>query len=152
MSEHPQMNEARASAKNIMRRKSVYEKVMESDVQLCQRVFKKIDVEEKGYIDYFQLKDALEQVGVTFYYSESYHKMISELRDQSGNISFFDFTKIVVNHKKDLDDDTDLFAIFVAMGGEEDGSGNVHTEKLIDVLKNQYDLTIDIEGMINEMD
>ena len=78
--------------------------------------------------------------------------MISELRDQSGYISFFDFTKIVVRHKKDMDDDNDVFAAFVAMGGEEDGSGNVDPEKLIDILKNKYDLPIDIEGMIKDMD
>ena len=153
MSNLLQMHEDKTNAaKKFMRKKSVYEKVMESDVELCQKVFRQFDTENKGQINYFQLKNALELVGITFYYSQNFHKMISELRDQSGYISFFDFTKIVVRHKKDMDDDNDVFAAFVAMGGEEDGSGNVDPEKLIDILKNKYDLPIDIEGMIKDMD
>ena len=152
MSDQPQRNEIKTDAPSLKRRKSVYEKVMLSDVELCQRVFKTYDTQNKGYIDYFQLKRALEEVGVHYYYSQNFHKMVSGLRDQSGQISFFDFTKICVKHKKELEDDTDVFAAFVAMGGGEDGSGSVDSEKLIDILKNQYDLTIDIEGMIKEID
>ena len=152
MSDLPPVKELGYNPKKFMRKKSVYEKVMETDVELCQRVFKKFDTEDKGYINYFQLKNALEQVGIVFYYSQNFHKMVSELTSKSGLISFFDFTKIVVNHKKDMEDDTDVYAAFVAMGGEEDGSGSVDAEKQIDILKNQYDLTIDIEGMIKEID
>lgn len=38
------------------------------------------------------------------------------------------------------------------MGGEEDGTGNIDAERLIDILKNDFELTIDIERMIKEVD
>jgi Ca2+-binding EF-hand superfamily protein len=41
---------------------------------------------------------------------------------------------------------------FVAMGGNEDTSGNVDAELLIRIIKNEFELTIDIEGLIKEVD
>ena len=41
---------------------------------------------------------------------------------------------------------------FVAMGGDEDGNGCVDANKLIDIMKNEYKLTIDIEQLIKEID
>lgn len=94
--------------KKIIRRKSVYAKVMESDIDLCQRIFQQFDTQGKGYINHFDLKDALAQVSIEFFYAQCFHKMISELRDQSGAISFFDFTKLVVKQKKDQDNSDDI--------------------------------------------
>jgi Ca2+-binding EF-hand superfamily protein len=107
---------AREKLRNA-RRKSVYEKVQESDIDMCQKVFLEADKQNKGYITYFELKLALEKCGVSFFYSQCFHKMISELKDQNGRISFFDFTKMVVNHKKAAEGKEDLLDAFVAMGG-----------------------------------
>ena len=49
---------------------------------------------------------------------------------------------------------------FVAMGGNEDKSGKVYithifkvdADKLIDIIKNEFELTIDIENLIKEID
>ena len=41
---------------------------------------------------------------------------------------------------------------FVSMGGEPDGSGKVDAYKLIDVIKNQFGMTIDIEKLIEDLD
>ena len=38
------------------------------------------------------------------------------------------------------------------MGGNEDSSGNVDADKLIDIIKNEFGLTIDIEGLIKQID
>jgi Ca2+-binding EF-hand superfamily protein len=134
------------------RRKSVYEKVQESDIELCQKVFLEADKENTGYITYFELKLALEKCGVSFFYSQCFHKMISELKDQNGLISFFDFTKMVVNHKKGAEGKEDLLDAFVAMGGMEDGGGNIDADKLVSIIKNDFGMTIDIEGLIKETD
>lgn len=144
--------DSRSPTKRLHRRKSVYEKVMESDIELCQRVFRNFDKRAKGYINFYDLKPALLQVGIEFPYSQCYHKMISELKDQTGNITFFDFTKIVVNHRKEQEGVEDILDAFVAMGGDEDGGGNVDAEKLIDIIRNDFNLTIDIEGMIKDID
>ena len=134
------------------KRKSVYEKVQESDIEMCQKVFKDADKLKTGFITYFDLKNALEKCGVSFFYSQCFHKMISELKDQNGMISFFDFTKMVVSNKKSGDAREDILDAFVAMGGEEDGGGNIDAEKLISIIKNDFGMTIDIEGLIKEID
>ena len=38
------------------------------------------------------------------------------------------------------------------MGGEADGGGCVDADKLIDTIKNQFEMTIDIEKLIEEID
>jgi len=41
---------------------------------------------------------------------------------------------------------------FVAMGGNVDTSGHVNAELLIEIIKKEFELTIDIEGLIKEVD
>ena len=41
---------------------------------------------------------------------------------------------------------------FVAMGGEADGGGCVDAQKLIDTIKDEFEMTIDIEKLIEEID
>jgi len=38
------------------------------------------------------------------------------------------------------------------MGGNADKSGSIDTEKLINVIRNQFEMTIDIERLIEEID
>ena len=41
---------------------------------------------------------------------------------------------------------------FVAMGGEPDGDGAINAEKLISTIKVEFEMTIDIEKLIMEID
>ena len=41
---------------------------------------------------------------------------------------------------------------FVAMGGEPDGDGAINAEKLISTIKIEFEMTIDIEKLIMEID
>ena len=50
------------------------------------------------------------------------------------------------------DDDDELMDAYVAMGGEEDGGGCIDAEKLIDTIKNEFGMTIDLERLIEEID
>lgn len=50
------------------------------------------------------------------------------------------------------DDETDTRDAFVAMGGNEDCSGKVLKDKLIEIVKKEFELTIDIENLIKEVD
>ena len=38
------------------------------------------------------------------------------------------------------------------MGGEADGEGSIDADKLIDIIKNKFEMTIDIENLIEEID
>ena len=52
----------------------------------------------------------------------------------------------------DDEEDQDTIDAYVAMGGEEDTGGYVDSKKLIDIVKNEFQLTIDIEKLIREID
>ncbi len=41
---------------------------------------------------------------------------------------------------------------FIALGGEEGGEGCVDAEKLIQIIKHDFQMTIDIEALIREVD
>ena len=49
-------------------------------------------------------------------------------------------------------DDTELLDAYVSMGGDEDGGGCVDAEKLIRTIKDEFQMTIDIEKLIEEID
>ena len=40
----------------------------------------------------------------------------------------------------------------MALGGNADRSGNIDAQSLIDIIKTQFEMTIDIEGLIAEVD
>jgi len=48
--------------------------------------------------------------------------------------------------------DADLLDAYVAMGGDEDGGGCVDADMLIKTIKEQFEMTIDIEALIKEVD
>ena len=49
-------------------------------------------------------------------------------------------------------DETELLDAYVAMGGDADGGGCVDAQKLITTIKNEFQMTIDIESLIAEVD
>lgn len=48
--------------------------------------------------------------------------------------------------------DADLLDAFVAMGGDLDGGGCVQRQRLVDTIKKEFEMTIDIEKLINDVD
>ena len=40
----------------------------------------------------------------------------------------------------------------MAMGGEADGEGSIDADMLIDIIKNKFEMTIDIEKLIQDID
>ena len=83
-------------------------------------------------------------------------KMISDVDpDNSGKILYSDMkTRVVAREVERLggSDETELLDAFVAMGGEDDGGGCVDAQKLIYTIKTEFDMTIDIEKLIEEID
>ena len=49
-------------------------------------------------------------------------------------------------------DESELLDAFVAMGGEPDGEGCVDARKLIATIKEEFEMTIDIEKLIQDID
>eukprot|EP00003_Mantamonas_plastica_P024575 TRINITY_DN459_c0_g2_i1.p1 TRINITY_DN459_c0_g2~~TRINITY_DN459_c0_g2_i1.p1 ORF type:complete len:112 (-),score=34.12 TRINITY_DN459_c0_g2_i1:78-413(-) len=86
---------------------------------------------------------------------EDLFQMISEVdEDGSGSIEFSEFLQVIETQKAQSDgveDELDTVAAFMAMGGNEDKSGTISSQKLIKVI-HDFELTIDIESLIAETD
>mmetsp|Transcript_23244 Transcript_23244/g.31686 ORF Transcript_23244/g.31686 Transcript_23244/m.31686 type:complete len:108 (-) Transcript_23244:81-404(-) len=81
--------------------------------------------------------------------------MISEADpENSGKILYSQF-KMLVQAKREEEkgtSDEDLLDAFVAMGGQPDGEGSIDADKLIRTIKTEFEMTIDIEKLIEEID
>ena len=51
-----------------------------------------------------------------------------------------------------MDNEEDTLDAFVSLGGQDGGEGIVDAKKLIDIIKNQFEMTIDIEKLIEDID
>ena len=83
-------------------------------------------------------------------------KMIADIDpDNTGKIFYSDMKQRIVAREIERlsgSDETELLDAFVAMGGEPDGGGCVDAKKLIYTIKNEFEMTIDIEKLIEEID
>ena len=74
--------------------------------------------------------------------------------DGSGSIEFPEFLKVIEQQKEqmaNMDDETDVLAAFVALGGKPDKGGSINADKLRRTVK-AFELTIDIDQLIQEAD
>ena len=81
--------------------------------------------------------------------------MLSEADpNNNGTLSFFQFKNMVMSKREDeqSSSDADLLDAYIAMGGDADGGGCVDADKLIATIKEEFEMTIDIEALIQEVD
>ena len=81
--------------------------------------------------------------------------MISEADpNNTGQLTFFQFKQMIKTKREDErgSSDADLLDAYVAMGGDTDGGGCVDADMLINTIKNEFEMTIDIEALIQEVD
>ena len=113
------------------------------------------DKEGSGAISSSEVRFVLEMIGIKFTESEMF-KMISEIDPgNTGFIYYADFKPIIVDKEIQRvkgSDETELLDAFVAMGGKADGDGCVDAKKLIETIKSEFQMTIDIEKLIEEID
>ena len=81
--------------------------------------------------------------------------MISDASPQNTDkISMDQFKKLIAEQKR-LDgtsNEEDTLDAFVALGGLPNKDGYIDANRLIDIIKNQFQMTIDIEKLIEEID
>ncbi|CAD8175366.1 unnamed protein product [Paramecium octaurelia] len=121
--------------------------------QKCYEAFVAFDKNVSGYIEKDELRAVLEEMGQKPS-EEELIKMINEV-DLSGRgaISKEDFLKIIAYHKMILQtsDEEDIKLAFIALGGNEDKTGSVDRQKLINVIQNEFNLSIDLNRLIKEL-
>ena len=80
------------------------------------------------------------------------YKMISEIDpENTGVIPYSEFKVMIIESEVQRimgSDETELLDAFVAMGGQPDGEGCVDANKLIKTIKEEFQMTIDIEALI----
>ena len=100
------------------------------------------------------LKQALEQLGERVSDTQVF-RMISDVDpNNTGSMSFYAFKELVQTKREEAKgtSDADLLDAYVAMGGDQDGGGCVDAEMLIKTIKEEFEMTIDIEALIAEVD
>jgi calmodulin len=124
----------------------------EEQIESCRDVFNQFDKENSGMIDRFELRLVFEQLGHKLS-EETLFSMINEIDDSNqGKIEFYEFLRIYERYQESEEDETDMIDAFVAMGGNPDKTGEVDTERLIEIIRKKFEMTIDIERMIDEID
>ena len=113
----------------------------------CNKAFEAFDKDGSGLIDADELKVVLEMMGQK-QPEEAIYRMINEASPtQNGTISLQEFKTVIGEQKKfqGASQAEDTLDAFVSLGGEQDGSGHVNAQRLIDIVKNDFQMTIDIE-------
>ena len=124
----------------------------ESDI--IWQAFLEYDVNHEGQISVNDLKKALELVGEKVS-DDMCYKMISMADPGNlGFITFAQFKQLIMDKREEEQgsSEEDLLDAFVAMGGQADGDGAINAEKLISTIKHEFEMTIDIEKLIEEID
>lgn len=72
-------------------------------------------------------------------------------------VNFDEFLQVVHNYRKrklsvDDDGEFDMVCAYVACGGPYDTSGHINRERLIQIIKCDFGMSIDLEALIDEVD
>ena len=122
----------------------------------CYKAFLEFDSEGTGsQIKSDQVKEVLEFIDIQISEQEMF-KMITEIDPENTGYIKYEFFKNLIAEKEVMrqlgSDESELLDAYVAMGGEADGGGCVDAKKLIQTIKEEFQMTIDIEKLIEEVD
>lgn len=120
----------------------------------CFEAFSAFDKDSSGKIDANELRIVLEMMGQKTTEEEIFRMIAEADAENTGEISYAQFRHVIAEQKKNqsASNEEDTLDAFVAMGGQEDGEGSIDAQKLIDIIKNEFEMTIDIEKLINDID
>eukprot|EP00164_Ancoracysta_twista_P002586 GFYU01003441.1.p2 GENE.GFYU01003441.1~~GFYU01003441.1.p2 ORF type:complete len:151 (+),score=58.41 GFYU01003441.1:221-673(+) len=125
----------------------------QAEIDQCTEVFEKFKG-ENDRIDVWDVKNVMTELGHSPTEEELFQMMTAVDAENAGALDFHGLTKIISLQKTKVatqSDDTDTVDAFVAMGGNNDKSGEIHVDKLRKTIKD-FGLTIDIDQLILETD
>ena len=120
----------------------------------CWEAFSAFDKDSSGEIDANELRIVLEMMGQKTTEEEIF-RMISEAdAENTGLIKYEQFKKVIADQKKtqSLTNEEDTLDAFVSLGGQPNGEGSIDAKKLIRIIKYDFEMTIDIEKLIEDID
>ena len=120
----------------------------------CYEAFSAFDKDSSGKIDANELRIVLEMMGQKTTEEEIFRMIAEADAENKGEISFPQFKHVIAMQKKNqsASNEEDTLDAFVAMGGETDGDGSIDAQKLIRIIRDEFEMTIDIEKLIADID
>eukprot|EP01067_Filipodium_phascolosomae_P007162 Filipodium_phascolosomae@DN5664_c0_g1_i1.p1 len=126
----------------------------ESVVQKCCEAFGRVG-SSRGIVDRNALKQVVTEIGECGS-DEEYFRLMQELEhDDHGHIELNDFLKAFQAYKatsEEMNSEEDTTDAWISLGGEADRRGDLNTETLRKVVKEDFGLTIDIDSLLLELD
>lgn len=120
----------------------------------CWEAFSAFDKDGSGFIDANELKIVLEMMGQKTTEEEIYRMIAEADAENTGRITYAQFVAVIAEQKKNQSssNEEDTLDAFVALGGDPDGGGFINAKKLIKIIKEEFEMTIDIEKLIEDID
>ena len=116
----------------------------------CWEAFSAFDKDSSGQIDANELRIVLEMMGQKTTEEEIFRMIAEADAENTGEISYNQFKRVIAEQKKNQSatNEEDTLDAFVAMGGLQNGEGSIDAEKLIRIIRDEFQMTIDIEKLI----
>ena len=137
-----------------MEENQVEEGLTKEEEAKCMEAFAAFDKDSSGKIDANELRIVLEMMGQKTTEEEIFRMIAEADAESTGEITFQQFKHVITEQKKNqsASNEEDTLDAFVAMGGQEDGDGSIDAQKLIRIIKEEFEMTIDIEKLIQDID
>eukprot|EP00916_Digyalum_oweni_P015879 GHVL01026054.1.p1 GENE.GHVL01026054.1~~GHVL01026054.1.p1 ORF type:complete len:149 (+),score=26.49 GHVL01026054.1:10-456(+) len=124
-------------------------------IQKCREAFSTFDTDKSGTIDIFEMKNLLSAIGQDPSEEEIFRFMQDIDEDRTGQIDFAEFLRVFekeVSSTREFNNEQDTLDAWVALGGKSDKTGDLNTEYLVQLVEQDFGLTIDIQKILRELD
>ena len=120
----------------------------------CNDAFTAFDKDGSEDIDAEELRVVLTMMGIKVNEEKLQRMMCEASPGDPQHITKADFKRVIGKQRQSQSrsNQEDTLDAYVALGGNEDRSGHINAQQLVDIIKNQFEMTIDIEGLIAEVD
>ena len=113
-------------------------------IQKCREAFNTFDTDGSGSIDAQEMRSLLEAIGVNPSEEELFRFMSEVDLDGTGEIEFGEFLRAFEKQRSgqnSMENQLDILDAFVALGGNRDKSGYIDIQKLMKVVKDDFQMT-----------
>ena len=120
----------------------------------CTQAFKAFDKDGSEDIDADELRTVLRMMGIVVNEAKLQRMMTEANPENPTTINKDQFKRVIGKQRKfqNKSNEEDTLDAYVALGGQKDRSGHIDAKQLVDIIKTQFEMTIDIEGLIAEVD
>jgi Ca2+-binding EF-hand superfamily protein len=124
------------------------------DENLLHKIFCQFDSEGNGTILCSDIQRALQELGEPISQNDAYRMVAQCDPNNTGYVNFEKFKSFVLDKRQAErgTSDEDMLDAFVSLGGDPDGEGSIDANRLIQIIKNDFQMTIDIEALISKTD